>query len=60
MATPKVISSAEINLGGFVMHVHMLDNGQRVIDAADFEAFFSQPFVPTDEQMAELAKALRS
>lgn len=38
---PKVVSTGEIDLGGFIMHVHQLDNGQRVIDAEDVEQFFS-------------------
>jgi hypothetical protein len=56
---PRAISSSEIKLGDFIMHVHVLDNGQRVIDAEDMEAFFNQSQELTSEQATELAKALR-
>lgn len=60
MAIPKAISSSEIDLGGFIMHVYVLDNGQRVIDADDVEAFFNRPDISiTEEQAGELAKALK-
>lgn len=60
MAIPKVVSSAEINVGGLIMHVHQLDNGQRVIDADDVAAFFRYPDLEvTPDDMAELAKAIR-
>ena len=56
---PKVVSSAEIELGDFVMRVHMLDNGMRVIDAEDMERLFSSEVVINEQQADELAKAIK-
>lgn len=55
---PKVVSTGEINLGGFIMHVHQLDNGQRVIDVEDVEKFFSPD--NTVEMTPEIAFKLAS
>ena len=40
MADPVAVWSGELTLSGVTLHVHVLDNGMRVIDAADFEALF--------------------
>lgn len=37
---PKSIAQGVINLGGFKLRTHVLDNGQRVIEADDMERFF--------------------
>jgi hypothetical protein len=37
---PKSIASSEIQLFGVTLHCHVLDNGQRIIDAADIEKLF--------------------
>lgn len=37
---PEAIWSGEFRLYGVTLHCHTLNNGQRVIDAADVEAVF--------------------
>jgi hypothetical protein len=37
---PKSIAQGVFNLGGMKLRTHVLDNGQRVIDANDMEKFF--------------------
>lgn len=40
-AIPQATWSGEINIAGLTLHVHVLDDGRRIIDAADVEAFFA-------------------
>lgn len=37
---PRAIHTAELTLGGCRLRCHVLDNGMRVFDAGDVEAFF--------------------
>jgi hypothetical protein len=50
---PKAIWEGEFNIGGVTLHCSVLDNGQRVIDLADIEAFFCQ----VDPDMKDIDKA---
>lgn len=36
MADPVAVWSGEMQISGVTLHVHVLDNGERIIDVADF------------------------
>lgn len=38
---PKSVAQGVINIGGFKLRTHVLDNGQRVFEAKDFEKFIT-------------------
>jgi hypothetical protein len=40
MPDPVAVWSGELTMCGVTLHIHVLDDGRRIIDAADFEAFF--------------------
>lgn len=58
---PRAISEGTLTIGGMSLRVINLDNGQRVIDADDAEAFFAalhDGMDLSDDDAAALAKAL--
>lgn len=60
-ADPVAVWSGELTMAGVRLHVHVLDNGERIIDAADFLAFWqamesgTMP-APTDDEVAAFAR----
>ena len=54
----KAISSSTVEVMGVTLHVHMLDNGERVIDADDVHALFDvmaeQSLTPADRDLLDL------
>lgn len=60
---PQAIASDTLRIMGLDLTVHVLDNGQRVIDADDLARFFdalgdaTEPF--TEEDAVRLAKAIK-
>lgn len=40
MADPVAVWSGELQMSGVTLHVHVLDDGTRIIDADDFHALF--------------------
>ena len=59
---PQVVHSGTVNIGGFELTVHVLDNGQRVIDAECLNSFFEflEDDVPvTEEDWLALAKLIK-
>lgn len=56
---PKSIATSEIDLGGFIMRVHQLDNGQRVINSDDIERFFLGEFELNPENAIKLAQLIK-
>ena len=51
--TPVSTHQANINIGGYVLKCHVLDNGERIIETESLEGFFeylSQPDTALSEQ----------
>jgi hypothetical protein len=40
LSLPKSVYKSELNVCGVTLRVHVLDDGRRVIDAADIDALF--------------------
>jgi hypothetical protein len=62
MADPVSVWQGEMTLLGVTLHLHVLDNGQRIIEAQDVAAFMEamERGAPADEeQMAAFARWLR-
>ena len=60
---PQAIATATVRIMGVDLTVHVLDNGQRVIDGDDLARFFdalgdsTEPF--TEDDAVRLAKVIR-
>jgi len=59
---PRSISTGEVSIMGITLRVHQLDNGQRIIEASDFERFMqalAEGTPMTQEEAQELARHLK-
>ena len=60
---PKAIASSTMRILGVDLTVHVLDNGERVIDAGDierlFEAMGDSDTPLTEDEAVALAKSIR-
>lgn len=63
-ALPKSIGEAELKIGNVTLRFHVLDNGQRIIEAESFHAFMAAmedgSVVLSEEDSMKLAKAVAS
>jgi len=62
MSLPNAISTATIAIMGTTLRVHVLEDGQRVIDAEDVEKFFARLDTrpaPTDAEVLALVQAIQ-
>lgn len=50
---PKAVYSGEIKLGDTILNVHVLDNGQRIIDQESMERFMEYLSSPDAKQASE-------
>lgn len=59
---PKAVYSSTLNIMGVELVVHVLDNGQRVIESAGVEALFeamASGAPMSDDEAMKLAKVIR-
>lgn len=59
--TPAAVWSGELTMCGVTLHVHVLGNGMRIIDADDFRAFWQAvesgtALRPTEAEVAAFAR----
>lgn len=56
---PKSIAQSEIVLFGVTLHLHVLDNGQQIIDSNDMARLFEAMEIGDSEAMDVLARFCR-
>lgn len=59
---PKAVYSSELVICGVTLKCHVLDDGQRVIEADGVEALFKafeDGLMPTEEEAMQLARVVR-
>lgn len=60
---PKSVSQGQLDLGDFIIHFHVLDNGRKVVEADDVEEFtrrlFNGTLNLTRDQMLEIGEFIK-